>query len=133
MSCALLLFSDAAAMEPPRSRRLDGLGGFFFLVEYVLLDLTALAATRLGARFFPSTLWSAKAASAAAAAAAAAFGASFRFRLARRSSGISGEDFIVTKADAMILSESILSFKSTQEVTCSCISSHDVWVVKNSC
>jgi len=72
-------------MEPPRSRRLDGLGGFFFLVEYVLLDLTALAlaATRLGARFFPSTLLSAKAASVAAAAAAAAFGASFRFRLAR--------------------------------------------------
>jgi len=94
-----------------------------------LLDLIALevAATLGGARVFPSALLSGSAS--AAAAAAAAFGASLRFRLARRL-GVSGEFFIVTKADAIVWAESMLSFKSTQDVTCSCISSQDVWVVR---
>lgn len=68
----------------------------------------------------------------AAAAAAAAFGASLRFLLALRL-GVSGEVFIVTNADAIILAESLLSFKSTQDVTCVCIFFHEVWAVRKTC
>ena len=80
-----------------------------------------------GTFFLPS-----EAAVAMAAAAAAAFGASLRFLLALRL-GVSGEVFIVTNADAIILAESILSFKSTQDVTCVCIFFHEVWAVRKTC
>ena len=125
MSWALFFFSEAAEIaEALRSRRMEGLGlGGFFLAEQFLLDLTTLlaAVTFLvvvdGTFFLPSE--------AAVAAAAAAFGASLRFLLALRL-GVSGEVFIVTNADAIILAESILSFKSTQDVTCVCIFFHEV-------
>ena len=133
MSWALFFFSEAAEIaEALRSRRMEGLGlDGFFLAEKFLLDLTTLlaAVTFLvvvdGTFFLPSE-------AAVAAAAAAAFGASLRFLLALRL-GVSGEVFIVTNADAIILAESILSFKSTQDVTCVCIFFHEIWAVRKTC